>query len=78
VVVVTLNGTHGNMGFGGRAAAPVFHAVATEAHCACWTFPRICRKLPAPVVAGKRRGPEKDDLAIADTGSGEPNILEEK
>ena len=31
VVVVTLNGTHGDGGFGGVAAAPVFHAVATEA-----------------------------------------------
>jgi cell division protein FtsI (penicillin-binding protein 3) len=31
VVVVTLNGTHGEAGFGGAVAAPVFHAVATEA-----------------------------------------------
>jgi cell division protein FtsI (penicillin-binding protein 3) len=31
VVVVTLNGTHGEGGFGGAVAAPVFHAVATEA-----------------------------------------------
>ena len=31
VVVVTLNGTHGEGGFGGVVAAPVFHAVATEA-----------------------------------------------
>lgn len=31
VVVVTLNGTHGEAGFGGVAAAPVFHAIATEA-----------------------------------------------
>src|SRR5262249_37674639 len=28
VVVVTINGTHGTAGFGGAAAAPVFHAVA--------------------------------------------------
>lgn len=31
VVVVTLNGTHGNAGFGGAAAAPVFKEVAAEA-----------------------------------------------
>ncbi len=31
VVVVTLNGTHGEGGFGGVVAAPVFHAVASEA-----------------------------------------------
>jgi cell division protein FtsI (penicillin-binding protein 3) len=31
VVVVTLNGTHGDSGFGGHAAAPVFNIVATEA-----------------------------------------------
>ncbi len=31
VVVVTLNGTHGEAGFGGTAAAPVFQVVAGEA-----------------------------------------------
>lgn len=31
VVVVTLNATHGEAGFGGQAAAPVFKVVATEA-----------------------------------------------
>jgi cell division protein FtsI (penicillin-binding protein 3) len=31
VVVVTLNGTHGEAGFGGTVAAPVFHTIATEA-----------------------------------------------
>jgi cell division protein FtsI (penicillin-binding protein 3) len=31
VVVVTLNGTHGDAGFGGVAAAPVFREVAAEA-----------------------------------------------
>ena len=31
VVVVTLNGTHGEAGFGGQAAAPVFKIVAGEA-----------------------------------------------
>ena len=31
VVVVTVNGTHGEAGFGGPTAGPVFRAVATEA-----------------------------------------------
>jgi cell division protein FtsI (penicillin-binding protein 3) len=31
VIVVTLNGTHGDSGFGGAAAAPVFKEVASEA-----------------------------------------------
>jgi len=75
VVVVTLNGTHGNMGFGGRAAAPVFHAVATEA-LRVLDVPRDLPDAPAPVeVAGNAA--DKDDLAIADLGSLEPNILEE-
>jgi cell division protein FtsI (penicillin-binding protein 3) len=77
VVVVTLNGTHGNMGFGGRAAAPVFHAVATEA-LRVLDVPKDLPEAPAPVVtAGKDADKEKDDLAMADLGSGEPNILEE-
>jgi cell division protein FtsI (penicillin-binding protein 3) len=31
VIVVTINGTHGESGFGGVAAAPVFRAIAAEA-----------------------------------------------
>jgi cell division protein FtsI (penicillin-binding protein 3) len=75
VVVVTLNGTHGNLGFGGRAAAPVFHAVATEA-LRVLDVPKDLPEKPArPVVAGNAA--DKDDLAIANLGSREPNILEE-
>jgi cell division protein FtsI (penicillin-binding protein 3) len=75
VVVVTLNGTHGNLGFGGRAAAPVFHAVATEA-LRVLDVPKDLPEKPAPtVVAGNAA--DKDDLAIADLGSRGPNILEE-
>jgi len=75
VVVVTLNGTHGNLGFGGRAAAPVFHAVATEA-LRVLDVPKDLPETPAaPEVAGNDAN--KDDLAIADLGSHEPNILEE-
>jgi cell division protein FtsI (penicillin-binding protein 3) len=74
VVVVTLNGTHGNLGFGGRAAAPVFHAVATEA-LRVLDVPKDLPEAPPPIMAGNAA--DKDDLAIADLGSREPNILEE-
>jgi len=75
VVVVTLNGTHGNLGFGGRAAAPVFHAVATEA-LRLLDIPKDLPEAPAPVAVAENAA-DKDDLAIADLGSHEPNILEE-
>ena len=75
MVVVTLNGTHGNLGFGGRAAAPVFHAVATEA-LRVLDVPKDLPEKPAPPEAAGN-DINKDDLAIADLGSHEPNILEE-
>jgi len=74
VVVVTLNGTHGTAGFGGQAAAPVFHAVATEA-LRVMDVPRdLPDQTPPPQLAKKA---EVDDLSIADIGSDQPNILEE-
>jgi len=63
---VTLNGTHGNLGFGGRAAAPVFHAVATEALRVLDVPKDLPEAPPPPVVAGNAA--DKDDLAIADLG----------
>jgi cell division protein FtsI (penicillin-binding protein 3) len=75
VVVVTLNGTHGNQGFGGRAAAPVFHTVAAEA-LRVLDVPRDLPEEPAPAPVAENAA-EKDDLAIADLGSLGPNILEE-
>jgi hypothetical protein len=74
VVVVTLNGTHGTAGFGGQAAAPVFHAVATEA-LRVMDVPRDLPDQTPPVQLAKKA--EVDDLAIADIGSDQPNILEE-
>lgn len=73
VVVVTLNGTHGTAGFGGQAAAPVFHTIAQEA----LRVLDVPRDLPdqALPVAGKKQ--ELNDLSIADVGSDQPNILEE-
>jgi cell division protein FtsI (penicillin-binding protein 3) len=72
VVVVTLNGTHGNNGYGGRAAAPVFHTVTTEA-LRLLEVPKDLPDDPPAKVAGKP-APADDDVAIAGLGD-EPNIL---
>jgi hypothetical protein len=74
VVVVTLNGTHGTAGFGGAAAAPVFHAVAAEA-LRLLDVPKDLPDAPLTMAANKE---EVDDLSIADIGSELPNILEEE
>jgi cell division protein FtsI (penicillin-binding protein 3) len=74
VVVVTLNGTHGLAGFGGAAAAPVFHRVAQEA----LRVLEVPRDLPdeTPVKpAGKKE--DVNDLSIAEVGSDQPNILDD-
>ena len=71
VVVATLNGTHGEAGFGGQAAAPVFKAVATEA-LRVFDVPK---DLPEATLVA--RSEDVDDLAIADIGSDQPNILED-
>jgi cell division protein FtsI (penicillin-binding protein 3) len=65
VVVVTLNGTHGEGGFGGVVAAPVFHAVATEA----LRVLEVPKDLPDDVPAGTLVASNHDanDLADADT-----------
>ena len=71
VVVVTLNGTHGEGGFGGVVAAPVFHAVATEA-LRVMEVPRdLPDQSPNTVVASKVNA---DDLADADTSDSD-NVL---
>jgi len=75
VVVVTLNGTHGTSGFGGAAAAPVFKAVATEALRILDVPKDLPDQEPGTLVA---KNQSADDLAIADLGSGQPNILEDR
>jgi len=74
VMIVTLNGTHGNAGFGGAAAAPVFKAVATEALRVLEVPKDVPDESPLPtqIAAG-----DTSDLADADMESGVPNILEE-
>jgi cell division protein FtsI (penicillin-binding protein 3) len=51
VVVVTLNGTHGDAGFGGHAAAPVFNAVASEALRVLDVPPDMPIDEPKPLLA---------------------------
>ncbi len=75
VVVVTLNGTLGEAGFGGQAAAPVFKIVAGEA-LRVFDVPKdLPENVATPTLVAKT--PEDlNDLAIADLGAGR-NILEE-
>jgi cell division protein FtsI (penicillin-binding protein 3) len=73
VVVVTLNGTHGTNGYGGRAAAPVFHAVTTEA-LRLLEIPKDLPDDPPAKVASTKPADADEDVAIADLGN-EPNIL---
>jgi cell division protein FtsI (penicillin-binding protein 3) len=72
-IVVTLNGTHGEGGFGGYAAAPVFQAVATEA----LRVLDVPKDIPeeAEIKTLMAKGEDLSDLAEADPDS--PNILEE-
>src|SRR6202142_4100117 len=76
VVVVTLNGTHGEAGFGGQAAAPVFKVVAGEA-LRVFDVPKdLPETNPAPTLVAAS-AEDLNDLAIADLGEARPNILEE-
>ena len=76
VVVVTLNGTHGESGFGGSSAAPVFKIVAGEA-LRVFDVPKdLPEDVPARTLVASN--PEDlNDLAIADLGASRPNILED-
>ena len=75
VVVVTLNGTHGEAGFGGQAAAPVFKVVAGEA-LRVFDVPKdLPENVPPSLLA--KSAEDLNDLAIADLGEGRLNILED-
>jgi cell division protein FtsI (penicillin-binding protein 3) len=76
VVVVTLNGTHGDSGYGGRSAAPVFNKVATEA-LRILEVPRDVPDDPTrTLVAAASKAAPANDLALAGLGAG-PNILQD-
>jgi cell division protein FtsI (penicillin-binding protein 3) len=74
IVMVTLNGTVGEAGFGGPSAGPVFKNVATEA----LRILDVPRDLPENVPADKGvlLAQNYDDLSIAGLDDG-PSILEE-
>ena len=76
VVVVTLNGTHGEAGFGGQAAAPVFKVVAGEA-LRVFDVPKDLPENPAAPTMVARTPEDLNDLAIADLDASGHNILEE-
>jgi cell division protein FtsI (penicillin-binding protein 3) len=74
VVVVTLNGTHGEGGFGGVVAAPVFHDVATEA----LRVMEVPRDLPDEKTATEVAAVENDDdLADADSSDADNILLDD-
>jgi cell division protein FtsI (penicillin-binding protein 3) len=73
VVVVTVNGTRGELGFGAYAAGPAFKKVATEA-LRVFDVPKDLPMPENPVQVAKAE--DLDDLAISDGDSGS-NILEE-
>ncbi len=76
VIVVTLNGTTGNSGMGGAAAAPAFHTIATEA----LRLLEVPKDLPEdhPLLAKTDSKPaDVNDLAINEFASAQNNILEE-
>jgi cell division protein FtsI (penicillin-binding protein 3) len=79
VVIVTLNGTSGNAGFGGAAAGPVFNVVAGEALRILdipKDIPETDNKQDLKLV--KKADPEEaDDVAIAGLDDGQPNIMED-
>ena len=75
VAVVSLNGTHGEGGFGGVVAAPVFHAVVTEALRVLDTPKDLPDEPPVKTLVAKAA--DLDDLADADDSPDEPNILED-
>src|SRR5262249_61596286 len=70
VMVVTLNGTHGNAGFGGAAAAPVFKTVAAEALRVMEVPKDILEESPLPTLIAA----DMSDLADADTAAGRQDV----
>jgi membrane carboxypeptidase/penicillin-binding protein len=80
VVMVTLNGTVGEAGFGGPSAGPVFNKVITEA-LRIQDVPRDIPESPASnvrLIAAKAEQPAEieDDASIAGLSPG-PSIIEE-
>jgi cell division protein FtsI (penicillin-binding protein 3) len=78
VVVVTLNGTSGDAGFGGAAAGPVFNVVTAEA-LRLLDIPKSEAEEPVKELKAKKVDPKiAGDVTIADLEDDEPNILEDE
>ena len=75
VVVVTVNGTHGESGFGGPTAGPVFRAVATEA-LRLLDIPHDLPDEEPPTLIASAADAD-DDLADVSLTSDGVNILED-
>lgn len=75
VVVVTVNGTHGEAGFGGPTAGPVFRAVTTEA-LRLLDVPHDIpdQEKPPTLIAA---ADSADDVADVSLEADQPNILED-
>jgi membrane peptidoglycan carboxypeptidase len=65
VVVVTINGTEGEGGYGGPTSAPVFREVAA----AGLRIRDVPKDLPETLPSGNDNQADEDDLPIADLGS---------
>ena len=77
VVVVTLNGTHGEAGFGGQCGGARFSRSSLPKRCASSKFPKTCRRtIPNPTLVAKNAD-DLNDLAIADLEPSGHNILQE-
>lgn len=73
VVVVTLNGTRGEGGYGGAASAPVFQVVATEA----LRVLEVVKDLPEQIaVAPTDPTVDEDAPPEVEVASGQPHVLE--
>jgi cell division protein FtsI (penicillin-binding protein 3) len=77
VVVATVNGTHGESGFGGPTAGPVFRAVTTEALRLLDVPKDLPEQEAKPLVLVADNMDSADDLADAGAANDEPNILED-
>src|SRR3954452_4010913 len=75
VVVVTINGTRGNSGFGSQAAGPVFKAVAAEALRVLEVPKDVPDESPLPTMVASAA--DMSDLADPDGDTSVRNILED-
>jgi cell division protein FtsI (penicillin-binding protein 3) len=71
VIVVTINGTEGTVGYGGPTSAPVFREVAA----AGLRVMDVPKDLPEMVPSEENEPSDENDVAIADLGSSIPPPL---